>query len=44
MRGGLAAACNTLLADMLRAYFETKNFHSQISGTHFPDYHCVLEV
>jgi starvation-inducible DNA-binding protein len=37
-------ARNTLLADMFGLYFKTKNFHSQILGTRFPDYHLLLDA
>jgi starvation-inducible DNA-binding protein len=39
----LADALNTLLADMLGLYLKTKNFHWQISGPHFRDYHPPLD-
>src|SRR5712672_2489587 len=39
----LADALNTLLADMLGLYLETKNFHWHILGPHFRDYHLLLD-
>ena len=39
----IAAALNTLLADMFALYFKTKNFHWHMSGPHFRDYHLLLD-
>ncbi len=39
----IAAALNTLLADMFALYLKTKNFHWHISGPHFRDYHLLLD-
>src|SRR5438477_11768397 len=39
----IAAALNTLLADMLALYLKTKNFHWHVSGPHFRDYHLLLD-
>src|SRR5467141_1393177 len=39
----IAGALNALLADMLAAYFKTKNFHWHMSGPHFRDYHLLLD-
>jgi starvation-inducible DNA-binding protein len=39
----LSAALTTLLADMFALYFKTKNFHWHISGSHFRDYHLMLD-
>src|SRR5213080_2245763 len=32
-----------LLADMFTLYFKTKNFHWHITGSHFRDYHLLLD-
>src|ERR1700751_5764129 len=39
----IAAALNTLLADMFALYVKTKNFHWHVSGPHFRDYHLLLD-
>jgi len=39
----LAGALNALLADMFALYVKTKNFHWHVSGTHFRDYHLMLD-
>jgi len=39
----IAAALNTLLADMFALYLKTKNFHWHMSGPHFRDYHLLLD-
>jgi starvation-inducible DNA-binding protein len=39
----LSAALTTLLADMFALYFKTKNFHWHMSGSHFRDYHLMLD-
>jgi starvation-inducible DNA-binding protein len=39
----IAAALNTLLADMFALYMKTKNFHWHMSGPHFRDYHLMLD-
>jgi starvation-inducible DNA-binding protein len=39
----LSAALTTLLADFLALYFKTKNFHWHMSGSHFRDYHLLLD-
>jgi starvation-inducible DNA-binding protein len=37
--GGL----NVLVADVFALYLKTKNFHWQMSGPHFRDYHLLLD-
>jgi starvation-inducible DNA-binding protein len=39
----ISAALNVLLADMFALYLKTKNFHWHMSGTHFRDYHLLLD-
>jgi starvation-inducible DNA-binding protein len=39
----IAAALNTLLADMFTLYMKTKNFHWHMSGPHFRDFHLLLD-
>ncbi len=39
----IAAALNTLLADMFALYMKTKNFHWHMSGPHFRDFHLLLD-
>jgi starvation-inducible DNA-binding protein len=39
----VAAALNTLLADIFALYMKTKNFHWHVSGPHFRDYHLMLD-
>ena len=39
----MAATFNTLLADVLTLYFKTKNFHWHMTGSHFRDYHLLLD-
>jgi starvation-inducible DNA-binding protein len=39
----IAAALNGLLADVFALYMKTKNFHWHMSGTHFRDYHLMLD-
>lgn len=36
-------ALNPLLADAFALYLKTKNFHWHVSGTHFRDYHLLLD-
>jgi starvation-inducible DNA-binding protein len=47
LRGGatndIAAAMNTILADVFALYLKTKNFHWHMSGPHFRDYHLMLD-
>jgi starvation-inducible DNA-binding protein len=39
----IAAALNLLLADTFALYLKTKNFHWHMSGSHFRDYHLLLD-
>jgi starvation-inducible DNA-binding protein len=39
----IAGALNILLADMFALYLKTKNFHWHVSGSHFRDYHLLLD-
>jgi starvation-inducible DNA-binding protein len=39
----LSGALNVLLADMFALYVKTKNFHWHVSGSHFRDYHLLLD-
>ena len=39
----IAASLNALLADMFALYLKTKNFHWHVSGSHFRDYHLLLD-
>src|ERR1700758_5103393 len=39
----LSAALTLLLADFFALYLKTKNFHWHMSGTHFRDYHLMLD-
>jgi starvation-inducible DNA-binding protein len=39
----LAGALNALLADVFALYLKTKNFHWHMSGSHFRDYHLLLD-
>jgi starvation-inducible DNA-binding protein len=39
----IAAALNLLLADAFALYLKTKNFHWHMSGSHFRDYHLLLD-
>jgi starvation-inducible DNA-binding protein len=39
----IAAAMNTILADVFALYIKTKNFHWHMSGPHFRDYHLMLD-
>jgi starvation-inducible DNA-binding protein len=39
----IAAAMNTILADVFALYMKTKNFHWHMSGPHFRDYHLLLD-
>jgi starvation-inducible DNA-binding protein len=34
---------NMLLADVFTLYVKTKNFHGHMSGSHFRDYHVLLD-
>ncbi|HEY2855568.1 MAG TPA: DNA starvation/stationary phase protection protein [Gemmatimonadaceae bacterium] len=39
----ITAALNVLLADVFALYIKTKNFHWHMSGSHFRDYHVLLD-
>jgi len=39
----IAPALTTLLADTFALYLKTKNFHWHMSGSHFRDYHLLLD-
>jgi starvation-inducible DNA-binding protein len=39
----ISASLNALLADMFGLYVKTKNFHWHVSGSHFRDYHLLLD-
>jgi starvation-inducible DNA-binding protein len=39
----IANALNALVADAFALYLKTKNFHWHISGSHFRDYHLLLD-
>src|ERR1700720_2007297 len=39
----ISGALNVLLADMFALYLKTKNFHWHVSGSHFRDYHLLLD-
>jgi len=39
----VAQALNGLLADTFALYIKTKNFHWHVSGSHFRDYHLMLD-
>ena len=39
----ISGALTTLLADMFALYVKTKNFHWHMSGSHFRDYHLMLD-
>ena len=39
----ISGALNALLADVFALYMKTKNFHWHMSGTHFRDYHLLLD-
>ena len=39
----ISGALNALLADVFALYVKTKNFHWHMSGTHFRDYHLLLD-
>ena len=34
---------NAILADVFALYLKTKNFHWHMSGSHFRDYHLLLD-
>jgi starvation-inducible DNA-binding protein len=39
----LSAKLNEILADAFAVYLKTKNFHWHVSGSHFRDYHLLLD-
>src|SRR5215468_6508056 len=39
----ISAALGGLLADVFALYVKTKNFHWHMSGSHFRDYHLLLD-
>ena len=39
----ITGALNLLLADAFALYLKTKNFHWHMSGSHFRDYHLLLD-
>src|SRR5712691_7159890 len=39
----IAGCLRQLLADVFALYLKTKNFHWHISGSHFRDYHLLLD-
>ncbi|WP_407156588.1 Dps family protein [Bradyrhizobium sp. STM 3557] len=39
----ISAALTALLADVFALYIKTKNFHWHMSGSHFRDYHLLLD-
>jgi starvation-inducible DNA-binding protein len=39
----ISAALRPLLADVFALYVKTKNFHWHMTGTHFRDYHLLLD-
>ncbi|MCX8519963.1 MAG: DNA starvation/stationary phase protection protein [Rhodoferax sp.] len=39
----LTGSLNALLADVFALYFKSKNFHWHMSGSHFRDYHLLLD-
>ena len=39
----LSSILNALLADAFALYMKTKNFHWHMSGSHFRDYHLMLD-
>src|SRR6186713_2123558 len=39
----IPAALSILLADIFALYLKTKNFHWHMSGSHFRDYHLLLD-
>src|SRR5438874_10528189 len=41
--GEISGALRQLLADVFALYVKTKNFHWHMSGSHFRDYHLLLD-
>lgn len=42
-REAIPAAINPLVADAFALYVKTKNFHWHMSGSHYRDYHLLLD-
>ncbi len=42
-RQKVAAVINPLVADAFALYVKTKNFHWHVSGSHYRDYHLLLD-
>ena len=42
-RNKIARAINPLIADVFTLFVKTKNFHWHMSGSHFRDYHLLLD-
>src|SRR5262249_60198800 len=42
-REGVVVGLNRLLADVFALYLKSKNFHWHMSGSHFRDYHLLLD-
>ena len=42
-RNSIAQALNTLIADIFTLFVKTKNFHWHMSGSHYRDYHLLLD-
>lgn len=42
-RQAIPAAINPLVADAFALYVKTKNFHWHMSGSHYRDYHLLLD-
>jgi starvation-inducible DNA-binding protein len=42
-RQDIAPALNQLVADIFALYVKTKNYHWHMSGSHFRDYHLLLD-
>lgn len=42
-RLAIAAAINPLVADSFALYVKTKNYHWHMSGSHYRDYHLMLD-
>lgn len=43
VRNNIAQAINPLIADVFVLFVKTKNFHWHMSGSHFRDYHLLLD-
>jgi starvation-inducible DNA-binding protein len=39
----IGGAMNAILADVFALYLKSKNFHCHVSGSHFRDYHLMLD-